>query len=274
MDATVADWITAGFTVVLALVTGVLAWATARYVTQTRKLVAETKKGRKEAERGRKQSAEESALTREEMRASREEARRSRELSVLPKLAIDMETIAGMFVGLKLTNVGQGPALEVELTITFEPVEGGALPADARPWRAKVLARDEWLRFVPPRDEQGEPLDVPFLGQAYQAVTVRGRMYDALGQEHEVDERVDDLAGLHETTVRAMVLVEKDRVREELRELRKSIDKAASRLLKSRRKRQQQTQRSDVRSRLAGLLGRSSTERTEFEQEKWWGRRP
>jgi hypothetical protein len=96
-----------------------------------------------------------------------------------------MQTIVGMLVGLKLTNVGQGPALEVELTITFEPIEGGSLPLDARSWRAKVLARDEWLRFVPPRDQQGDPLDVPALGHAYKAVAVKGRMRDALGQTHE-----------------------------------------------------------------------------------------
>lgn len=165
METTVADWITAAFTAVLAVVTLVLVIATARYVTQTRRLVKETKRSRREMRRSREQSAEDNRLMREEMAAGREESCRAREQSVLPKLAIDMETIASMFVGLKLTNVGQGPALEVELTITFEPVEGGSLPPDVRPWRAKVLARDEWLRFVPPRDEQGEPLDVPFLGR-------------------------------------------------------------------------------------------------------------
>lgn len=97
------------------------------------------------------------------MQANRTETRRARELSVLPNLAINMQTITGTFVGLKLTNVGQGPALEVDLTIAFEPIEGGSLPRDVRPWRAKVLARDEWLRFVPPRDKQGEPLQVPAL---------------------------------------------------------------------------------------------------------------
>ncbi len=226
MDATAADWITAGFIAVLAIFTLALAVVTGRYVEQTRLMV-------------------------DEMRATREESRLARELSVLPKLAIDMETIAGMFMGLKLTNVGQGPALELQLTITFEPVEGGSLPPDVRPWRAKVLARDEWLRFVPPRDQQGELLDVPFLGQAYRTITVKGRMHDALGHEHEVDERVDDLAGLHEMTSGAMVLVEKDHVRDELRELRKSFDKAVKRLFRARRKAQE-------------------PEESEFEQEKWW----
>lgn len=200
--ALVADWITAAFTVVLAGFSAALVVVTARYVTQTRNLVAETQK-------------------------SREEACLARELSVLPKLAIDTQTIAGMVVGLKLTNVGQGPALEVELTIAFEPIEGGSLPPDVRPWRANVLARDEWLRFVPPRDQQGNPLRVPALGQAYKAVTVKGQMHDALGQEHEVDERVGDLAGLHDMAVGAAVVVEKDPVAEELQKLRKSLAKGA-----------------------------------------------
>lgn len=184
-----------------------------------------------------------------------------------------MQTIAGMFVGLRLTNVGQGPALEIELAITFEPIEGGSLPPDVRLWRAKVLARDEWLRFVPPRDQQGEPLRVPALGQAYRAVTAKGRMRDALDQEHEVDERVDDLAALHELTVGAAVLVEKDRVPDELRQLRRSFDKAVRRLMRTRRN-GHEAERPALRRRLAEMLGRSSPKEPEFEQEKWWERQP
>ena len=127
---------------------------------------------------------------------------------------------------------------------------------------------------MPPRDEQGEPLDVPFLGQAYKRITVKGRLYDALGQEHAVDERIDDLAGVHETTVGAMVLVEKDAVREELRELRRSFDKAGRKLLQDRRNGQHQVKPRARRGRLAGMLGRSGTKESELEQEKWWERRP
>ncbi len=192
------------------------------------------------------------------MQASREESRLARELSVLPKLAIEMQTIAGMVVGLKLANVGQGPALEVEATIAFEPVEGGSLPRDERPWRAKVLARGEWLRFVAPYDQQGDVLRVPALGHAYREGTIKGRMRDAIGQEHDVDECVSDLADLHELTTGAMVLTEKDRVREELRELRESFEKAVEKLLRSRRNGQQPAQR--------------PAEEPEFEQENWWER--
>jgi hypothetical protein len=204
----------------------------------------------------------------EEMGATREESRLARELSVLPKLAIDLDTIAGMFVGLKLANVGQGPALEVELIVAFEPVEGASIPRDERPWRAKVLAQDEWLRFVPPRGEQGEPLEVPGLGQAYKEVTVKGRMYDALGRQHEVDERVSDLAGLHELTTQAMVLLEKDRVAEELRKLRKSADGARRELRRTRRS-SHQPDRPAWRGRFARVLRRSGEKESVFAPEKW-----
>ena len=209
----------------------------------------------------------------EEMGATRKESRLARELSVLPKLAIDLETITGVFVGLKLTNVGQGPAIKVELTIAFEPVEGAALPRDERPWRANVIARDEWLRFVPPRDERGEPLEVPALGQAYKEVRVKGQMLDALGREHEVDERVTDLAGLHELTTGAMVLLEKDRVAEELQKLRRSADGARRELRRTRRSRHQ-PERPAWRGRLAHVLKRSGAKESVFSQEKWWERRP
>ena len=246
LDATVTDWITAAFTVVLAGFTAALVVVTARYVTQTRNLVSETQK-------------------------SRDEARCSRELSVLPKLVIDLDTITGMFVGLKLTNVGQGPALEVKLIVAFEPAEGSSLPRDERPWRANVLARNEWVRFVPPRSEQGVPLEVPALGRAYKEATVKGRMHDALGRQHEVDERVSDLAGLHELTTQAMVLLEKDRVAEELRKLRKSADGARRELRRTRRG-PHQPERPAWRSRLTRALGRSGTKESVFAPENWWGR--
>ena len=207
----------------------------------------------------------------EEMRATRAESRLARELSVLPKLAIDLDTITGMFVGLKLTNVGQGPALEVELIVAFEPAEGSSLPRDERPWRANVLARNEWLRFVPPRSEQGKPLEVPALGRAYKEATVKGRMHDALGRQHEVEERVSDLAGLHELTTQAMVLLEKDRVAEELRQLRKSADGARRELRRARRG-PHQPERPAWRSRLTRVFRRSGANESVFAPEKWWER--
>lgn len=274
MEATLADWITAVFTIVLAVFTAALVRVTTRYVAHTERLVTETQKSREEAEKGREQSTEESRLTREEMRASREESRLTRHLSVLPKLAINLETITGMFVGLKLTNVGQGPALEVELVIAFEPEDGGLAPRDERVWRTKVLARDEWVRFVPPRGEQGDPLEVPALGYAYSEITVKGRMRDALGQEHEIDEYLHDLAGLHKLTTGAMVLVEEDPGPRELRRLRKSFDKAAKELLKGRAGEAQSARPHPVRSRILRALGRSNVEEPEFEQSKWWERHP
>lgn len=48
--------------------------------------------------------------------------------------------------------------------------------------------------------------------------------------------------------------------------LRKSVDKAARRLLERRRNGQPQIQRSDLRGTLAGMLGRSGRRESESEQ--------
>ena len=99
MEATAADWITAAFTVVLAIVTGVLAVATGLYVSQTKRLVKETRKSRRE------------------MRASRKEACRAREQSVLPKLALTFEyrgptiTFAAIHSLVKLRGLDLDPDL-------------------------------------------------------------------------------------------------------------------------------------------------------------------
>jgi len=49
------------------------------------------------------------------------EMRRSRELSVLPKLAVDLRLQGPTFAQVQVLNVGPGPALAVDLRIAFEP---------------------------------------------------------------------------------------------------------------------------------------------------------
>ncbi len=243
MGPTVADWITAAFTAVLAVVTLVLAIATARYVTQTRCLVDETKKSREEAERGSKQSAEDNRLTREEMAASREETHEARLQSVRPRLALSLLYRGPTMAFVQVKNVGQGPALEVDIELAFEPAEGGTLPREVRRWRFPLVAPGEDHWFAPSYGEGGGLLDVHGLAAAFDRLTLTGTIRDTLGDGHRVDERIEDLPGYRDLNRRAAhiwqqeeparTLTEKvgDPITKELRELAQTIDRSAGRLV-------------------------------------------
>ncbi len=49
------------------------------------------------------------------------EMRRSREATVRPKLAVDVHLLTPMYAMARVTNVGQGPALDVDVELAFEP---------------------------------------------------------------------------------------------------------------------------------------------------------
>ncbi len=218
MGPAVADWITAAFTVVLALVTAVLAIATARYVTQTRCLVDETKK-------------------------SREEARASRLQSVRPRLALSLLYRGPTMAFAQVKNVGQGPALDVDIELAFEPVEGGSLSCEVRRWRFPLIAPGEDHWFAPSHGEGGGVLDVHGLAAAFDRLTLTGTTRDMLGEVHQVDERIEDLPGYRDLNRRALhiwqqeeparTLTEKvgDPITKELRELAQTIDRSTERLV-------------------------------------------
>ncbi len=210
MEATLADWITAGFTAVLALFTLALVVVTGRYAEQTRLMVGE-------------------------MRESRKEARRSREQSVLPKLALSLEYRGPTFALIVVKNVGPGAALDADIELAFEPREGSSYERDGRPWRTNLIGPGEEHWFFPPRPG-GETLYVEGLAAGFERITLNGTVRDALAVEHRVDEHFDDLPGFYELNKGAYhvwrqdetVLALKERVGQPIAkavdELRRAID--------------------------------------------------
>jgi uncharacterized membrane protein YfcA len=86
---------------ILAVLTAVLVLVTAYYAWQTRRTVIEMK--------------------------------RARATAVLPRVAVKVHTLAGGIGWIRVVNVGPGPALDLDATLTFQP-DGW----DTR-WRAHVL---------------------------------------------------------------------------------------------------------------------------------------
>jgi hypothetical protein len=149
----------------LIVATGGLVLATAVLVYYTRGLVAEAKNARAEAER------------------SRREMEEARHLSVRPRLAFDAMGLDGKFGGvLLIRNVGRGPALDVDLAVTFEG------PDERREWSEASVVPDECHELKLP-----EPFlrDLDTTLERPLAVRVEGRMNDLYGRAIDVDSRVD-----------------------------------------------------------------------------------
>lgn len=208
MEATVADWITAGFTVVLAIATGVLAVATGLYVYQTKRLVTETER-------------------------TRTDAQAARALALQPELALDLTMITKWVAGARVINVGQGVARDVRLTLTFEPHPGTATDVDARPWRTNVMVSGESHTFGPPMAEPSVASSFATLADRYERITLRGSVRDLLDHEHTVGASVEDLPARQREGAAALHVHEEAPIRKVGRELNKTL-KSIARALQHR----------------------------------------
>lgn len=115
------------------------------------------------------------------------EMRKARELSVRPHLRLDLERLGGVSAALTVTNVGLGPALDVEVTLAFVPRRSG--PEEVRVWRPPVLVRGQGQRFAIP----AEGLDMNAFAASYHEVLLTGKLNDTLGQRHQVDDAIRDI---------------------------------------------------------------------------------
>lgn len=113
------------------------------------------------------------------------EMQRARALAILPKLGVDLHWLGPTAVEVALKNVGPGAALDVDVTLIFEPV--GAVPRVERRWRKNVFVSGEQHQFFPP-DELNDSINT--LPDRYRAVRLVGSMKDAAGKKHAVDEEL------------------------------------------------------------------------------------
>jgi hypothetical protein len=234
VEATAADWITAAFTVVLAGFTAALVVVTARYVTQTRNLVSETQK-------------------------SREESRLARELSVRPKLAIDLRFHGPNFAQVQVVNVGPGPALGVDIHIAFEPTAESQRERQERPWQANIVVSEDGPEFDPP---DGDPMDA--FAAAYEQVRLTGSMRSVSGETYDIDEVLDDLTGRWERLQASEQVLEREPIERLTRELGKPLDKGVKELHRARQALERLAPAPE--RRLRGTTGGEAQNRAEAER--------
>jgi hypothetical protein len=113
------------------------------------------------------------------------EMRSARLLSLLPKLALDIEMIGPTFGDVVVRNVGPGAAVEADLVLTFEAASPG--DKEERRWLAHVITPGEKHEFLP-----GDGIrSMDALVAKHPTIALSGTVRDARGQTHNVDERID-----------------------------------------------------------------------------------
>jgi hypothetical protein len=116
------------------------------------------------------------------------EMERARQASLLPKLGVHLDFRGPNYAELAITNVGLGPAFDVNVELCCVPVPRADVREDARTWRTNLLVPGEKQRFRPPDD-----LRIDEFAERYKSVTVSGTMRDALRHAHQIDEALPDL---------------------------------------------------------------------------------
>jgi hypothetical protein len=150
------------------------------------------------------------------------EMKRSRELQVMPKLTPQLRPLGPAFAFLTLGNVGQGPALDVQIEVIFEG--RGDVESEHRRWRTDLFAPGESHDFLTPKTA-----DLDELTSKYRRVAVKGGMKDSLGHPHKVDEASDDLEEMWQTLKASGQVMDQDYVKK-IADAAKKLADAAERI--------------------------------------------
>jgi hypothetical protein len=114
------------------------------------------------------------------------EMRRARGAQILPRIVPNLQLLGGGNAFLRIDNVGPGPALKVDVEFWLEP------NGDHRRWRAPLIPSGDGQSFDPAPGEAGnEKLLLDNMTAQYSELRVTGACFDALGQPHAIDERLE-----------------------------------------------------------------------------------
>jgi hypothetical protein len=155
-----------------------------------------------------------------------DEMRRARGASLLPKITLSFEHLGGPVVSVVVTNTGAGPALDVDLTMSYE------LGGPQVRWTSPCVSPGESVRFIPP-----ETTSIVDLGNKYERLVLRSTCKDALGEVRD-SHQVLDIKDYWQATVDATCLLpddyqhktfdELEKMRRELENVRRQLERIAT----------------------------------------------
>jgi hypothetical protein len=122
------------------------------------------------------------------------EMSKARKVTVLPKLALSWSMVGPVNPVPSITNVGPGPALDIEIDLTYVPIDG----SDENPilvrWESSLMVSGEVNEFLTPEGHSGSMMQTQELADRFAKVTMSGRCTDALGTHHEITDILPDIA--------------------------------------------------------------------------------
>jgi len=113
---------------------------------------------------------------------------RNREQSASPHLVASIAFIGHGEAVVRITNVGQGAALDGRLEVVFIRPEGSDLPPHAITWTPNVVTPFERSDFYVPTGYRRVMAD---FAEQFPRVSLVGTVHDVLGKEHRVDDQLD-----------------------------------------------------------------------------------
>jgi hypothetical protein len=122
---------------------------------------------------------------------------------------------------LALRSLGPGTALDVSVTLRFEP------SGEARDWRTPVFPPGDEAEFFFPDTESGQAPDFTMLEEHGVVATVTGSVLDVAGKSHQVDERLDvaTWAKVLTSAHQRYDTEPADKIATELKKIRETFDK-------------------------------------------------
>jgi len=201
------------------------------------------------------------------------EMRATRRLSIQPQLVLALTMISKMVAAPALTNIGSGPAVDVELKIVYTPT------ADdddvTRGWSTRLIVPGKRHVFMPPLNAHGQAPGFEEFAGAYRAIRVVGTYRDRFGAEHELEEHVSDVAAAQRLGAEAMHLFEADAVERAADQLNEPLKKVAQSLERLAGQAEQTNGRAPALARLRRaarhLVGLPDIAASGFVADVWWG---
>jgi hypothetical protein len=160
-----------------------------------------------------------------------EEMRQDRRERATPKVVLDLRSEGVGFVPPSVVNVGLGPALDLDVTMTYVARQGADLTGIGfvtRRWRSRLVVTSERHRFVPPTNAVGQPLDMDRIVELFRAVRLEGTCRASFGETLRIVEEVGDLAEVWELAKGSWHLVDHEldeRIVKELKGIAKVLAK-------------------------------------------------
>jgi hypothetical protein len=145
-----------------------------------------------------------------------DESQRARATAILPRLVLDIRTVAAGVGFVRVRNVGPGPAFDVEARITLMP-DGFTIP-----WGPHIFVPGQAQEFhVTPPDEPNAQLGyINRLVERYSHIRLEASYKNALGTTLAIDETIE-IREWWKHQVDAHTLVVKDWSEEQAKELDK-----------------------------------------------------